>query len=107
MSAFYSQKYPDAAAKQGAAIQIGGTNAWQRLINAMCSRTSRSSWGTYPNNLGHTDDPGCFRCHDESHMTADKKTISQDCNACHQSVAMDEASPDILKTLELTPTQNH
>ena len=41
------------------------------------------------------------------HMTADKKTISQDCTLCHQPVAMDEASPDILKTLELTPTQNH
>jgi hypothetical protein len=40
-------------------------------------------------------------------MTADKQTIAQDCNACHQAVAMDEASPEILKTLELTPTQNH
>jgi hypothetical protein len=41
-------------------------------------------------------------------MTPDNKgAITQDCNACHQAVAMDEASPDILKTLELTPTQNH
>ena len=31
------------------------------------------TWGTYPNNLGHADDPGCFRCHDDSHATADKK----------------------------------
>ena len=65
------------------------------------------TWGTYPNNLGHTDYPGCFRCHDEAHLTADKKTISQDCSLCHQPVAVDEASPDILKTLELNPTQNH
>ena len=59
------------------------------------------TWGTYPNNLGHTDYPGCFRCHDEAHLTAAKKTISQDCSLCHQPVAVDEASPDILKTLEL------
>ena len=32
------------------------------------------TWGTYPNNLGHTDFPGCFRCHDESHTAADGKT---------------------------------
>ena len=24
------------------------------------------AWGTYANNLGHTDFPGCFRCHDGS-----------------------------------------
>jgi hypothetical protein len=57
------------------------------------------TWGTYPNNLGHTDFPGCFRCHDGSHTTADGKTIAQDCNTCHEPLAMDEASPEILKTL--------
>jgi nitrate/TMAO reductase-like tetraheme cytochrome c subunit len=106
LSAFYLQKYPDAAAKQGAAIQAAGQTLaaiYQRNVFA----DLKVSWGTYPNNLGHTDDPGCFRCHDEAHLTADKKTITQDCSACHQPVAMDEASPDILKTLELTPTQNH
>ena len=50
------------------------------------------TWGTYPNNLGHTDFPGCFRCHDGSHTAADGKTISQDCSACHESLAMEEAN---------------
>ena len=106
LSAFYSKNYPDAAAKQSAAIQAAGqtlTAIYQRNVFPDLKVT----WGTYPNNLGHTDDPGCFRCHDESHLTADKKTISQDCSLCHQPVAMDEASPDILKTLELTSNQNH
>jgi len=106
LSAFYLQKYPDAAVKQGAAIQAAGVTLaaiYQRNVFPDLKVT----WGTYPNNLGHTDDPGCFRCHDESHLTADKKTIAQDCNACHQAVAMDEPSPEILKTLELTPTPNH
>jgi NapC/NirT cytochrome c family, N-terminal region len=57
------------------------------------------TWGTYANNLGHTDTLGCFRCHDDGHATADKKTITQDCNACHQALAVEEASPEILKTL--------
>ena len=56
-------------------------------------------WGTYPSNLGHADYPGCFRCHDDSHATADKKTITQDCGACHQALAVEETSPEILKTL--------
>ena len=40
-------------------------------------------WGTYPNQLGHTISNGCFRCHDDSHKSADGKTISQDCELCH------------------------
>src|SRR5262249_25074590 len=24
-------------------------------------------FGTYPNNIGHVDAPGCFRCHDDNH----------------------------------------
>jgi hypothetical protein len=62
------------------------------------------TWGTYPNNLGHTDYPGCFRCHDGSHATADKKTITQDCSTCHQMLAADETDPAILKTLGLGDT---
>jgi hypothetical protein len=62
----------------------------------------RVTWGTYVNNLGHVDSPGCFRCHDGSHATTDgKDTITQDCGACHQLLAVDDASPDILKTLGL------
>ncbi|HET8549861.1 MAG TPA: NapC/NirT family cytochrome c, partial [Bryobacteraceae bacterium] len=65
----------------------------------------RINWGTYPNNIGHTDFPGCFRCHDEKNVdVADKKkTMTQDCGACHQLVAMDEPAPKILSDLGLEP----
>jgi len=43
----------------------------------------RVTWGTYPNHIGHVDSPGCSRCHDDSHKTADGKVISQDCELCH------------------------
>jgi hypothetical protein len=59
------------------------------------------SWGTYPNNLGHDAAPGCFRCHDDTHKSAEGKSITQDCSACHEAVAIEEASPDVLKTLGL------
>lgn len=41
------------------------------------------TWGTYPNNIGHMDFPGCFRCHDENHKTKEGRTIGQDCALCH------------------------
>jgi nitrate/TMAO reductase-like tetraheme cytochrome c subunit len=104
LSAFYLQQHPDVAAKQSAEIHAAGlalTAIYQRNIFSDLKVT----WGTYLNNLGHTDAPGCFRCHDEAHLATDKKAISQDCGLCHQLVAVDEASPAVLKTLELTANQ--
>ncbi len=40
-------------------------------------------FGTYLNNIGHMDSPGCFRCHDDSHKTRDGKAIGQECDTCH------------------------
>ena len=59
------------------------------------------TWGTYPNNLGHKDFVGCFRCHDESHKRADGTTITQDCTACHTILAQDEKDPKVLSDLGL------
>lgn len=49
----------------------------------------KASWAVYPENIGHKDWPGCFRCHDGQHKTADgKRTIkANDCNACHTILA--------------------
>lgn len=51
--------------------------------------------------IGHQDFPGCFRCHDGSHASADGRVITQDCNACHNILAMEEPSPKILSDLGL------
>ncbi len=59
----------------------------------------RMTWGTHPNNLGHNDSPGCFRCHDGSHTSADGQTITNDCSACHQVLATGEENPKILSDL--------
>jgi len=59
----------------------------------------RVTWGVHPNNLGHNDSPGCFRCHDGSHTSADGQTITNDCSACHQLLASGEENPKILTDL--------
>lgn len=41
------------------------------------------TWGTYRNQLGHVDAPGCFRCHDEEHKASDGSVIRQECELCH------------------------
>jgi hypothetical protein len=98
MVAFYRQNYPDVYAARSQDILHAG-EAVLAIYNRNVFPDLKVTWGTYPNNLGHTDFPGCFRCHDGSHMTGDGKPITQDCNTCHEPLAMEEASPEILKTL--------
>jgi hypothetical protein len=44
------------------------------------------TWGTYPDNSGHTASLGCFRCHDGSHTAKDGSTINSDCEYCHRQI---------------------
>ncbi|MGC8550719.1 MAG: cytochrome c3 family protein [Acidobacteriaceae bacterium] len=60
------------------------------------------TWGTYPNNIGHMDYPGCFRCHDGSHTAKDGKSIPNDCTTCHNILAVQESNPKILQQLGIT-----
>ncbi len=82
LDGFYKANYPDVYAQQKDAIDraIRGTQAlYQRNVFPSMNVT----WGTYANNIGHSDSPGCFRCHDDGHRTKDGKVIRQDCDLCH------------------------
>jgi nitrate/TMAO reductase-like tetraheme cytochrome c subunit len=58
--------------------------AVQRIYGRNVFPTMKVTWGTYANNVGHLDFPGCFRCHDDNHKAKDGTTISQDCELCHK-----------------------
>jgi hypothetical protein len=98
LAGFYQQNYPELYEQRKQDILQAGKEVLA-IYNHNVFPDLKVTWGTYPNNLGHTDFPGCFRCHEGSHATKDGKTITQDCNTCHEPLAMDEASPQILKTL--------
>jgi formate-dependent nitrite reductase cytochrome c552 subunit len=102
LTGFYREKFADVFAKRSNDIQVAA-NGLRAIYERNVFPDLKVTWGTYPNNLGHADFPGCFRCHDDNHATADKKTITQDCTTCHQPVSIDEASPEVLKTLGIAP----
>lgn len=45
------------------------------------------TWKAYPNNIGHMESDGCYRCHNDRHATEKGKVISKDCNLCHNILA--------------------
>jgi nitrate/TMAO reductase-like tetraheme cytochrome c subunit len=96
---FYEQSDP-AYNEHKAEVSRSG-NAVLAIYNRNIFPDMKVTWGRYPVNVGHTDFPGCFRCHDDSHASGDGRKITQDCGACHNLLAMEEPSPKILTDLGL------
>jgi len=61
----------------------------------------KADWRAYPENIGHKDWPGCFRCHDGRHAAVGtrKKIPASDCTSCHTILSqgsgaeLDQISP--------------
>jgi hypothetical protein len=81
---FIRAKYPDPAL----AHEVGQAAATVKSIFTTTIFPERKAdWRVYPNNNGHKDWAGCFRCHDEKHKTdAGEKPKANDCAACHTIV---------------------
>jgi len=98
MAEFYRTSYPEAYRSHRAQIEAAADETRQIYLRNVFP-AMKIGWGTYPNNLGHDDFLGCFRCHDGSHKSKDGKVITQDCDACHALLAQDENNPKILADL--------
>lgn len=98
LEAFYRETYPAVYKERQAEVAKSAQNLLA-IYNRNVFPAMKVTWGAYPNNIGHTDFPGCFRCHDDSHASADGRKVTQDCGACHNLLAMEEAAPKILTDL--------
>ncbi len=82
---FLRGKYPDRALATDVA---GAITELQGIYAATIFPERKADWRVYPNNIGHKDWPGCFRCHDDKHKTAQGETVrSSDCTSCHTIIA--------------------
>jgi hypothetical protein len=95
---YYRANYFALYNSQRAQIEEAAT-ALLEIYNGNIFPEMNMTWGTHPNNLGHQDSPGCFRCHDGNHKSKEGRMITQDCSACHNLLAMEDPDPKILHEL--------
>ncbi len=99
LTRFYAGELGEAAAEKAGEIAAAAATLTELWAGNVFPKM-RVTWGTYPNHIGHQESPGCFRCHDDGHDTADGRTISQDCDTCHTLLAEGEKTPLILEQLK-------
>ncbi len=97
---YYRTSYPDVYRDKRAVIEQSAENIAKIYLRNIFP-DMKMNWGVNPNHLGHNDSPGCFRCHDGSHTSADGRMITNDCTACHNLLAVQDENPKILNDLGL------
>ncbi len=100
LAEYYRQAYPDFYADNTGLVE-SAVSALQQAYADSVFPEQRSDWTTHPNNIGHEDSPGCFRCHDGRHLNAAQEAIRLECNLCH-SIPVVAGPPDFLADIEVS-----
>jgi nitrate/TMAO reductase-like tetraheme cytochrome c subunit len=80
---FYAETYPDYYAENEEEVQQA-VDILQDIRLDIAFPEQKIDWETHPDNLGHKDWPGCWRCHDGEHVSEeDGSVIRMECNVCH------------------------
>jgi nitrate/TMAO reductase-like tetraheme cytochrome c subunit len=98
LAEYYRTAYPEIFKQKRGQVDTAGEVVKSIYLHNVFPEM-KLTWGTHPNNIGHEDSVGCFRCHDGSHTSADGRTIKGDCDTCHILLAQDEKDPKVLRDL--------
>ena len=82
---YYHTNYPDIYTANAAAVG-GAVAELQRLYQTYFFPEMKTDWSSHPNNIGHYNAQGCFRCHDGQHFAPDGKVIRNECSICHTTI---------------------
>jgi len=82
LEAFYRSNYPDLYEKKTDGV-MAAIDVVQDLYRNSVFPHMKVDWRTYPDNIGHKESTGCFRCHDGRHVNQYGDPIGHTCETCH------------------------
>jgi nitrate/TMAO reductase-like tetraheme cytochrome c subunit len=83
---FYRREYPDVYERKNADLERSVAKI-QEIYRTTVFPEMKAKWSAYPNNIGHRDSPGCFRCHNDVMESTTGNIIFSDCSRCHLILA--------------------
>ncbi len=108
LESWYQENYPDYYAGNQAVVQ-GAVAEIKNIFTATVFPNMGVGWQTHPNNAGHKEFPGCFRCHDGKHTSPEGQTVRLECNVCHSipEVVEDQQSAPVLSLDKSGEPESH
>ena len=100
LSGYYQVYYPDFYAQNKSLVDSAIAEIQQAYLNSVYPE-QKSDWTSHPNNIGHKDSPGCFRCHDGKHLNIQNEAIRLECNLCH-SIPVVSGPTDFVADVEIS-----
>ncbi len=82
LTGFYEANYPAVWEKDKASVK-NAVDMVRQIYGRNFFPAMKVNWKTYPDNIGHMESPGCFRCHEGRHVNQKGEKISHDCTICH------------------------
>ena len=83
---FYAKNYPDLFQNEKEKL-LQNIHEVQKIYRRNFFPNMKVNWSKYPDNIGHRDWPGCFRCHNDRLESSEGETIFTTCNKCHLILA--------------------
>lgn len=99
---FYLTKYPQLHTSRLQAIKQAISET-QRIYQTTIFPDMKVDWKTHPDNIGHYYYAGCFRCHDDNHVSKEGLTIRKDCNVCHAVIGEQQAAVPLIEAVKGMP----
>jgi hypothetical protein len=79
---YYATNYPEVLKRQKDQV-LQAVSTIIAIYERNVFPTMNVDWTTYPNNIGHRNWPGCFRCHNDRHVNQTGKVLTSTCSVCH------------------------
>jgi nitrate/TMAO reductase-like tetraheme cytochrome c subunit len=96
---YYTQYYNDFYSQNTDLVQ-SAIKQLQTIYNQTVFIDQKVDWTTHPNNIGHINSPGCFRCHDGKHLNSQQQAVRLECNLCHSIPAV-ATSQDFVTDIQI------
>lgn len=82
---YYRSSYPEVFSSKTSSIGAAVAEI-QRIYQTYFFPEMKTDWQAHPNNIGHYNAQGCFRCHDGQHLSDDGQVIRNECAVCHATI---------------------
>jgi nitrate/TMAO reductase-like tetraheme cytochrome c subunit len=108
LEGWYQENHPDYYAENQETVQ-DAIEEMKRIFTVTVFPNLGVGWQTHPSNAGHSEFPGCFRCHDGKHSSPQGETVRLECNICHSipEVVDEETAAPVLSVDKPGEPESH